>query len=134
MTAYDRLRVFDRFVKRVKIVRRIRLSRNQPHRMMELLRYSTQIAHKATAFSAVNFAFQATSQFRPDDRACIALSFSFQESGIVFFHVVLDEVAAFIALSADCQRTSRAAAKVVFRLADHLQQRGVLRGTQFSWR
>ncbi|WP_370664110.1 TraY domain-containing protein [Candidatus Pantoea soli] len=47
-------------------------------------------------------------------------------------NVVLDEVAALLTLSADRQRTGRTAAEVVFRLADHLQQRGVLCRTQFS--
>jgi hypothetical protein len=53
--------------------------------MMEVLRHPALERLKAAAFSAVNIAFRASSQFRPADSVAVALSFSFKEFGDRFF-------------------------------------------------
>jgi hypothetical protein len=51
----------------------------------EPLRYPIPDCHKVMAFSAVDPAFRAGSQFRPADSVPVALLFSFQEFGDRFF-------------------------------------------------
>jgi hypothetical protein len=84
MTDHDHLCVFDRFARAGK-------SATNPIEYKSVKTddegnaSSLSERHSLPAFSAVNTAFRAGSQFRPDGSVPVALSFSFQEFGDRFF-------------------------------------------------